>query len=115
YNAKISRPFIWSIALPAGAVALFGTLFVLANPDLVTAVSRYADRWFTWLDDWVRSLSQNWREIGFWLAAGYVAIGLLRPLLRRSVTDAVAPWMGSAVTPYSTSHVAIHAPILEPM
>ncbi len=114
FNPRISRPLVLSTALPAGAVAVFGTLFVLANPDLVDMVSRYADRWLAWLSEWVRGMSQNWREIGFWLVTAYLAIGLLRPLIKRSLTDPVASWVGSARGPYAASRGATETQIVEP-
>ncbi len=109
-SPQISRQLVLSVALPVGAVVLFGTLFVLANPDLVDAISHHADWLLKWLNEWVQGMSQNWREIGFWLVAGYLAIGLLRPLIKRSLTDPVASWARSATRP----HGAIDAQVVEP-
>ena len=79
YNPRLSKSLLLSVLLPAGAVALFGTLFVLANPDLVKSVVRNADQLLRRLAEWIEGLSQNWREVAFWLAVAYLAIGLLRP------------------------------------
>jgi len=90
YNPRLSKSLLLSVLLPAGAVALFGTLFILANPDLVEAVVNRADRLLQWLADWAEGMSQNWREVGFWLIVAYLAVGLLRPLLKRSFTDRIS-------------------------
>lgn len=110
-HPRVSRPLLLSIALPAGAVAAFGTLFVLANPDLVNAASRWAEQVISQLqlNEWIQGLSQNWREIGFWLVAGYLAIGLLRPLLKRPLIEYLPPRIGSS----APSGSAIDAQIVQ--
>lgn len=78
------RPFkssSWiSVIMPAAALCLFGTIFILANPDLVSFVSK---EWKLWLD----SLSQwfihfSVLEIPFWIGTAWITVGLLRPLER---------------------------------
>ncbi len=65
--------------LPIAATAVFGGIFVLANPDLLNWVSkrftRFADRLWSWFD----GLSV-W-EIPFCLIAFVLGAGLLRPLV----------------------------------
>jgi len=102
YNPRLSTPLLLSVLLPVGAVALFGTMFVLANPDLVDAVVRNMDRLVQLLAEWMEGMSQNWREVGFWLVVAYLAIGLLRPLIKRSITERLG------------SLTAIDAEIVEP-
>ncbi|MCI0360047.1 MAG: DUF4173 domain-containing protein [Planctomycetaceae bacterium] len=63
---------------------------------------KHADRLLQLLSEWVEGISKNWREVGFWLLVGYIAIGLLRPIIRRSITDRVA------------SAFAVDAEIVEP-
>lgn len=98
------------VLLPVAALVLFGTLFVLANPDLVTAVVNGVERIARHIADWLEGLSNNAWEIAFWLAAAYVVIGLLRPLLRRNVLPDVRPAAGGDVL------VAFHeAPLYGPI
>jgi hypothetical protein len=84
-SPKLSRALVPNLLLPVLAVALFGTLFVLANPDLVTSVNEIFQRLSQRLTDWLEGLSHNWLEVAFCLAAGYITIGLLRPLIVRSL------------------------------
>jgi hypothetical protein len=73
---------LWlNLLLPIGAVVLFGTLFILANPDVVKLVSEGADRFIQWLKDWVEGIAENWPEFLFWIGMAYFAVGLLRPIL----------------------------------
>jgi len=74
-----------SILLPLAALALFGTLFVLANPDLVTALLDVVNRGMHSLSEWIRQLSLTWTEVILWLVTAWVAIGLLRPVVARAV------------------------------
>jgi len=77
---RLTRSLWLNLTLPVGAVVLFGTIFVLANPDLAQSVAQQLERSWNWLIDWSSRFSENWLEVVFWLAAAYVAIGLLRPV-----------------------------------
>jgi hypothetical protein len=72
-----------NVLLPALALALFGTCFLLANPDLVEQFSVGFSRFIRWLSDRVEAIAESWPEFFFWIATSYVAIGLLRPLIDR--------------------------------
>ncbi|MCA9032379.1 MAG: hypothetical protein KDA66_16290, partial [Planctomycetaceae bacterium] len=48
---KISYIGVLGIALPVGALLIFGTIFVLANPDLATSFSTVFNNIGTWLTD----------------------------------------------------------------
>lgn len=74
-----------NLAFPLAAIVLFGTLFVLANPDLVRSFLDTADRIFRSLGDWLQRFAPSGWEIVFWIAVAWATIGLLRPILRRSV------------------------------
>lgn len=74
-----------SILLPLAALAAFGTLFVLANPDLYASFSDMVRRAMQALTDWFEHLPLNWGEAFFWIATAWVAAGLLRPIVERSV------------------------------
>lgn len=71
-----------SVVLPLAAIGLFGTLFVLANPDLVKTFLDGTDRFFRWLGEWLSRFAPNGWEVVFWIAAAWTTIGLLRPVLR---------------------------------
>ena len=81
---RIPRWFwLLNAVLPLVALVVFGTLFVLANPDLVASFSDWLGRFFKWLGDLLaRFLPDVW-EVLFWLAAFWVAAALLRPVLKR--------------------------------
>jgi hypothetical protein len=78
-----------ALLLPLAALLLFGGLFILANPDLVTGVVEMADRVFATVTDWIDQYAPNGWEIVFWIVVAWVAIGLLRPVMRRSVLAAL--------------------------
>ena len=74
----VRLPWI-EVLLPALALVLFGGIFVLANPDLVTSVSQTADGFFTIVSRWLAHFSVL--EIVFWGAVIWLIVGLLRPAL----------------------------------
>ena len=66
-----------SVVLPFGMVVCFTTLFVLANPDLATGVSRQLSIAF---DSLGRVLTGfNIGEAVLWLVSGFLLLGLLYP------------------------------------
>lgn len=74
-----------NLALPVAALGLFGTLFVLANPDVSSWITQTADRYFRWQWEWLEGLEENWLEACFWVAVAWVCVGLLRPIVKSSV------------------------------
>lgn len=62
--------------LPVTAVVIFGTIFILANPDLVTLVSRRLEWFALTLRAWLSVFSLG--EALFWMASLWVSVGLLR-------------------------------------
>ena len=73
-----------TIALPLLAFLVFGWLFILANPDWVVSFGEGMQRVFDVLQHWVHSYSPDLTEAGFWFAALWVLLGLLRPATDRS-------------------------------
>ncbi len=67
-----------TVLMPLAAFGLFGTLFVLANPDLVASLSQRFHRWVVVLNDWLSAFS-FW-EVCFWVATAWFFVGLLRPM-----------------------------------
>ncbi|MBI1344748.1 DUF4173 domain-containing protein [bacterium] len=67
-----------AVVMPAGALMLFGTVFLMANPDLVAWVSQEWQAWFDRMSEWLIHFSIL--EIPFWIAAAWISVGLLRPL-----------------------------------
>lgn len=66
-----------SVFLPIGIVICFATLFVLANPDLATSVSRQLSIAFDSLGRVLTGL--NIGEAILWFASGFFLLGLLYP------------------------------------
>lgn len=78
------------VVMPMAALALFGTIFILANPDVVSLVSKEWHRWLTRLSEWLIHFSIA--EIPLWIATAWVSVGLMRPLtISTPSTDASAP------------------------
>jgi hypothetical protein len=104
-----------SLTLPVAAVAVFGTLFVLANPDVATWVSEKFSDLFQWIHDWLARSGLEWLEVPFWFAALVIVVGLLRPRLQRPVLE----WLsgrGESVpaTPVASAAVA-ESPLFVPL
>ncbi len=66
-----------ALLFPLAAVAVFGSLFVLANPDLLSLVSERMQAMAQAAFDWVFTFSPL--EMAFWAVAGWLGLGLMRP------------------------------------
>ncbi len=84
-----------AVIMPVGALGLFGTIFILANPDLVSLVSKEWQLWLNRVSEWFVHFSIL--EIPFWIGTAWITVGLLRPLetfgvfARPRPTSALAP------------------------
>jgi hypothetical protein len=79
-----------SYGLPAAAFVVFSLLFILANPDLLTLLGRKVDLVFNALRDWILTFAPSLWEVLFWLAALWIAVGLLRPVASRMLFEQMA-------------------------
>lgn len=77
---RLPRIFWLNVLLPLAALGLFGTLFVLANPDLVTTLRQFAVSIANQLEAWVERFSSNSAEFVVWLVVAWIGAGLIRPL-----------------------------------
>ncbi len=78
-KTRFSGPRVDALAvgLPLAALLTFGTLFVLANPDVVRLFSDRLALWVERLTDWLGRFS--WGEIAFCTMMAVIALGMLRP------------------------------------
>lgn len=92
YLRSIERPAgliprsTWlKVVLPLAAVLGFGTLFICANPDEAKMIGQWLAR--AWDSVWqlINEFSPTAPEYLLWVAAAWIAGGLLRPLVRNSV------------------------------
>ncbi|MCA9025504.1 MAG: DUF4173 domain-containing protein [Planctomycetaceae bacterium] len=67
-----------NVILPLAALLIFGSIFILANPDLVTAFSKQLESFLTSMSTWLRGFSM-W-EVAFWCVSLWISMGLLRPI-----------------------------------
>lgn len=95
-----------SVVLPLTALLLFGTLFVMANPDLVSSLSSSLQIWLTSLREWLDHFSVL--EVPFWIASAWVSVGLLRPLAESAADGRSAAVSNSQALP------AVDAPLYGP-
>ncbi|MEZ6059796.1 MAG: DUF4153 domain-containing protein [Planctomycetaceae bacterium] len=97
-DAQQRRPWM-NTGLPAAALLAFGTVFILANPDLVTIVSTRLQIVIDAISDWLSAFS-FW-EVVFWVAALWVSVGLIRPYVTAapSVADESRPETPAAEAP----------------
>jgi len=87
FAPKTTSALVVSVLLPAAAVLLFATLFVLANPDVTQLARQLGERISRALAAWANELAEDAPRYVFWVFAAYLAIGLLRPLVRRSAQN----------------------------
>ena len=78
-----------SVMMPLAAFGLFGSLFVLANPDLVASFSHRLQWWLTLINDWLIHFSLL--EVTFWVATAWFVVGLLRPTPAEPVEETLEP------------------------
>jgi hypothetical protein len=87
---RVPRPrrVAWlNYALPAIAFVMFSLLFVLANPDLLSAFGRRLEVLLNEWRQWLLQLSPEVGEIVFWLVAAWLSIGMIRPVTGRAAGD----------------------------
>jgi hypothetical protein len=80
-SPPIPRATWLKYVLPAVAVLGFGTIFLLANPDEARRVGEWIE--FVWnaITDAIADFFPSFGELWFWVAAAWIAGGLLRPLV----------------------------------
>ncbi len=76
-----------NLFLPTIALAIFGTIFVLANPDLTTWFGKGLQQFFTNIHDVLTRFAPLPSEILFWCVVAWIAAGLLRPLVSARLTS----------------------------
>lgn len=69
-----------NILLPLVTAIVFSTLFVLANPDLLTAFGEQFGRLLDALRETLIHFAPQPLEVLFWLAVLWIGMGMLRPL-----------------------------------
>lgn len=84
---RIPRSGWLSVVLPIATVLIFGTLFVLANPDLLKTFGEGFE-WFVvnvrgWLVSWLPSPLEPF----FWLVVIWLTVELLRPVVRQAIME----------------------------
>jgi Domain of unknown function (DUF4153) len=88
-----------AVVLPVVAFAAFGLLFVLANPDLATALGEQFERFARAAREWLADFAPNVTEALFCLAAFWILCGALRPLTASSLLEEKPPQVGGAASP----------------
>ncbi len=76
----VSRTALLGIALPAAAVLAFGTIFVMANPDLANLVGENISRLAEWFEGSLADFLPQPVQVLFWIAVAWFTVGLWRPL-----------------------------------
>ncbi len=84
---RLQRVAWLNIALPALAFVAFSLLFILANPDLLSAFGRHLELLLNQWRQWLLERAPDLGEMVFWLVVVWLSIGLLRPVMRRAVGE----------------------------
>ncbi|MBC8114001.1 MAG: DUF4173 domain-containing protein [Candidatus Saccharimonas sp.] len=85
FSPAIFRANWFAIVLPVVTLFAFGTIFVMANPDLVKSFSSGLTWIVEGLERWIESV--QWLEILFCIGVGWLCVGLLRPDVRQVATS----------------------------
>lgn len=75
------RSQVLTYGLPLVALGVFGSIFILANPDLVKSVGLHIEQLIEQIQNWLSGFS--FFEIPFCIGAGWLIVGLLRPDTRQ--------------------------------
>jgi len=97
-SPTISGTGSMAVVLPVLAFTAFGLLFVLANPDLATALGEHFERFATAAREWLADFAPNVTEVLFCLAAFWIACGALRPLTANSLLEEKPPRSADSAT-----------------
>jgi hypothetical protein len=79
---RITRTSWLNIAFPLVTLMLFSVIFVFANPNLLSAFGTQFQEVFSRVRDWILNIAPGPIEVLFWCAALWIAVGLLRPVVR---------------------------------
>ncbi len=79
--SPIRGPSSWlNFGLPAAAFLVFGLIFIVANPNLLTWFNDSLEWMLTALRESIIEIVPDWREALFWAGVLWLTIGLLRPV-----------------------------------
>ena len=76
-----------NVALPLLAFVVFSVLFILANPDLLAQFGESMELLLNTLRDWIIGFSPDLTEVLFCLGALWITVGLLRPVMSRTLLE----------------------------
>lgn len=79
---SLTRTNWLNIGLPLVTLVGFGMLFILANPDLLASFDESVSQLLRTLRTWLLQYSPAPWEVVFWLSVLWIAVGLLRPVVR---------------------------------
>ncbi len=84
---RISSMAGLSIFLPLVTFLAFSLLFILANPDLLNSFGEQVSQVLQGIRAWMIDYSPDPVEILFWCFVGWMALGMMRPLLSRPLFE----------------------------
>lgn len=96
--------------LPLGVFIVFALLFIVANPDLATFFGEQAQKILTSIRDFILEISPTWQEVLIWLAALWLTIGLLRPLMNKALLQEK---FETAVDAGGSDHAVVASPLYQ--
>jgi hypothetical protein len=91
-SSRLGRIAGLSVILPLVTFLAFSLLFILANPDLLTSFGVRVARVLQTFRQWLIEFSPHPAEVIFWSVVGWIAMGMLRPLLSRPLFEDQAAW-----------------------
>jgi hypothetical protein len=112
HGPTLPRRSSWlNVGLPLAALVIFGTLFLLANPDLVTSFTETVERIWRFLCDSLEDFVPTWLEVLIWAVVAWVTIGLLRPIITRSLLASFSESTPPGANPFAPPAAALYPAI----
>lgn len=97
FSPKFFRANWLAVLLPAGTLVVFGTIFILANPDLVKSFSTGLTQFVETLQRWFETFHPT--EVLFWIGIGWITVGLIRPDVKQVAMANDAVYVSVEQTP----------------
>jgi len=96
-SPRVLRANWLAVVLPVVTLLVFGTIFIMANPDLVKSFNSGLTHFIESLERWLGGFHGT--EVLFWIGVGWITVGLLRPDVKQVAMANDAVYVSVEQTP----------------
>jgi len=115
FNPRWPREFWLGVGLPTAAVLGFGTIFVMANPDLVATIVPWWQSLSEFLQQRWEHFIPNFSELIVWAITAWLFIGLVWPVMQKSALFTLLNARGSQPAKVPVPEGLLYAPYRNPL